>query len=474
MKVDFRGKWAKGVNLGRWREALTASALMGRDGVGAYLGSDGLTLVQVRQGLSGVQVGHWETYPVTSGPMAELAPALKETVAAWNLASGPVSLAVSPHLGFCRPASLPRAASENLAQVVAYELDRFVPVPADRLFYGFQVVEETATEIRLLVMAVARDRVEECLGLLTEAGLRPVAVELAPVAASQVFTLSGRSLPAWLLLHLEEDAFELTLLKGGQVQAFAQGRHLQGRDLSRAVLAQVEAMAAAGMDPRVLGIYGRGGAAFPVGVLKKYELETIYAGQLPLPGLLPEMNLSEVLPAVGAGLACFGPAAGGVNLLPPASRAAIRLGRYSFTTMVLLVFLGLTCLWGASAFLHTRVELYRVNRQIAGLSPEANEVEKLLKESRGLAQQLESLGKIAESPDKLTVLKELTRLIPANTWLVNLRLSKQHLDLSGMSTAASDLIPRLDKSGLLKKTEFASPIVTDADKLEHFKIKAEF
>ena len=342
MKVDFRGKWAKGVNLGRWREALTASALMGRDGVGAYLGSEGLTLVQVRQGLSGVQVGHWETYPVTSGPMAELAPALKETVAAWNLASGPVSLAVSPHLGFCRPASLPRAASENLAQVVAYELDRFVPVPADRLFYGFRVVEETATEIRLLVMAVARDRVEECLGLLTEAGLRPVAVELAPVAASRVFTLSGRSLPAWLLLHLEEGAFELTMLAGGQVQAIASGRHLQGRDLSRAVLAQVEAMAAAGPDPRVLGIYGRGGAAFPVGILKKYELETMYAGQLPLPGLLPEMNLSEVLPAVGAGLACFGPAAGGVNLLPPASRAAIRLGRYSFTTMVLLVFLGLS------------------------------------------------------------------------------------------------------------------------------------
>jgi hypothetical protein len=62
----------------------------------------------------------------------------------------------------------------------------------------------------------------------------------------------------------------------------------------------------------------------------------------------------------------------------------------------------------------------------------------------------------------------------ANTWLLNLHLSKQYVNLSGMSTAASDLIPLLDKSGLLKKIEFASPIVTDANKLEHFKIKAEF
>ena len=108
------------------------------------------------------------------------------------------------------------------------------------------------------------------------------------------------------------------------------------------------------------------------------------------------------------------------------------------------------------------------------MSQEAKEVEGLLKESRALAQQMESLHKIAQSPDKLAILKELTQLIPSNTWLFNLRLSKQHVNLSGLSSAASDLIPLLDKSGLLKKTEFASPIVTDANKLEHFKIKAEF
>ena len=88
---------------------------------------------------------------------------------------------------------------------------------------------------------------------------------------------------------------------------------------------------------------------------------------------------------------------------------------------------------------------------------------------------MESLRKIAQSPDKLAVLKDLTQLIPDNTWLFNLRLSKQNCEpRAACRRAASDLIPLLDKSGLLKKTEFASPIVTDANKLEHFKIKAEF
>ena len=124
--------------------------------------------------------------------------------------------------------------------------------------------------------------------------------------------------------------------------------------------------------------------------------------------------------------------------------------------------------------IHTRVELYRANRQIARLSPEAREVEGLLRESRALAQQMGSLRRIGQSPNKLMVLKTLTQLIPDNTWLFYLRLGKQNVDLSGMSTSASELIPLLDKSGLLKKTEFASPIVTDANKFEHFKVKAEF
>jgi Tfp pilus assembly protein PilN len=475
MNYNSLWQWDIRGNLVQWRHALTASALTGIDGLGAYLDEKGLTLVQVRKSLSGIKLGRWGTYPAEVGKMEELAPGLKETVLAWTLESCPVGLAVSPHLGFFRQVTLPRAASENLAQVVAYELDRFLPLPADSLFYGFQVVDQTETEIRLMLMAVPRDQVEECLRLLTEATLRPVAVELAPAAAGKVFGLSARPLPpSWLLLHLEDGSFELTHLQGALVKSFTRGHTVQGKDLSRTILAQVDNLAAERPAPQVLGIYGRGAADFKVGVLKKHELEVIYPSHLPIPGFQPDMNPGEILPALGAGLSCFGLASPGVNLLPTTARAALRLGRFSYTTMLLLVFLGLSCLWGTSAFIHTRVELFRVNRQIAGVSQEAKGVESLLQEGRALAKQMENLHKIAQSPDKLTILQKLTQLVPNNTWLINLRLSKQYVELSGMSKAASDLISLLDKSGFLKKPEFVSPIVTDENKLEHFKIKAEF
>jgi general secretion pathway protein L len=123
--------------------------------------------------------------------------------------------------------------------------------------------------------------------------------------------------------------------------------------------------------------------------------------------------------------------------------------------------------------IHQRVLLYQVNRALAQAAPEARQVEAQLEESQALARQLQSFRRMEQTPDKLRILKELTQIIPDNTWLFNLRLSQQTLEISGMSRSASDLIPLLEKSGWLTKTEFASPIVTDASKLEHFKIKAE-
>lgn len=475
MKLAWEWKWPVRGTLNQWWDTLAASALPGTAGLGAYLGTTGLTLVQAHRNRSGIQVRRSSTYPFESGKMADLAPVLQGDLLTWSVESTLVSLAVSPHLGFLRPVTLPRAASDNLPKVVAYELDRFLPLPADRLLYGFQVLAETETQIHLMLMAVPRDRVEVCLSVLKEASLRPVAVELAPVSAGKVFAQSGRPLPeSWLLLHLEEGSFELTHFHGGKVQAFYRGRDLPGPELSQAIQARVDEIAAASPDLQMMGLYGPKGSDFQIGRLKSHELEVIYPTHLPISGLPADMIWSDVLPAVGASLAGAAKLPFGVNLLPPEERPAIRLSRYSSTMMLLLILLGLGFFWGISALIHPRIELFRVNHQIARLNQEAQAVESLLRESRGLARQMESLGKIGQSPDKLKVLKDLTQLIPDNTWLTNLQLGQQFVNLSGMSSSASELIPLLDKSGLLKKTEFASPIVTDANRLEHFKIKAEF
>ncbi|HZE21500.1 MAG TPA: hypothetical protein VE082_05555, partial [Desulfobaccales bacterium] len=98
MNPNLKEKWSEWGNMSQWWDALAGSVLSGADGLGAFLGEQSLTLVQIQKGLSGIQVGRHATYAFEFGKMAELAPALKETLAAWNLESCPVSLAISPHL----------------------------------------------------------------------------------------------------------------------------------------------------------------------------------------------------------------------------------------------------------------------------------------------------------------------------------------------------------------------------------------
>jgi Tfp pilus assembly protein PilN len=459
----------------QWYDRLTASLLTGTEGLGVCLDRHGLTLAHLQKTLSGVQVVHYGQLPLESGRIEDLATAFQDYVAGWGVAGCPVCLAVSADMGFVRQVVFPRAASENLAQVVAYELDRLLPLSADRLFYDFQVQEETATEVHLLLMALPRNRVEDCLQLVTEAGLRPLAVQLAPVAASNAFAGCGRPMPgSWLLLHLSDGALELLNLQNGVVHSYYSGRNLGKTELSRTILTHIGHISDAGATPQTLCLYGSHKSDFNVGVLQQHNLEIISPNHLVITGFLPETSPDAALPSVGAALTCLGNVLLGINLLPPVERTSVKLGRFSTTAILLVVFLGVFLLWGFSALIHTPVELYRLNRQIAQLTPEATQVKNLLQESQALAGQMESLRKIGQSPDKLKILKDLTQLIPDNTWLSNLRLSKQQLDMSGMSQSASDLIPRLDKSGWLKKTEFASPIVTDANKIEHFKITGEF
>lgn len=462
------------LNYRQWWASLTSNLLAGTDGLGVYLDESALTLVHVEKGLPGLSVQHLQHLPLPPAGPEELAPILKDLISSWGLEACPVSLAVSSNFGFLQQVSLPSVAAENLAQVVNYELDRFLPLPAEKLYFDFQVLAESEAKIPIVLMAVLREPVERCLQLLREATLRPMSLELGPLSAANAFVILAGGMPAsWLVLHLESDSFELGHIQGTTLKSLVRGRALAAKTIPREIKGQIEDMRTQGQDPKVLCLYGPGRADQLMGALTAAGLEFIHPSRFSLKGLSPEAELGRVLPAVGAALRSLGKVPLEANLLPAKERAAISFGGFSFMKVALLVFLGLCLLWAGSAFIHKRVALYQVNRQIATLTPQARQVEGQLEESRALAKQIESLRIIGQTPDKLKILKDLTQLIPKNTWLFNFHISKQNLDISGMSKSASDLIPLLEKSGWLQKTEFASPIVTDANKLEHFNIKAE-
>ena len=77
-----------------------------------------------------------------------------------------------------------------------------------------------------------------------------------------------------------------------------------------------------------------------------------------------------------------------------------------------------------------------------------------------------------ENPLKLPVLNELTKIIPQDTWLSEVMLKDNELEIKGLSESASKLIPILENSSQFLDASFNGSI-TKQKEGENFAIKSK-
>lgn len=455
-----------------WR-TLSREIQAGAGSVGAYYDRRTLTLVHLEKGLAGSRLMQVATLPVPGEGLTALAPAVRELVRAWGLENPPAGLAVSPRLGLVRPATLPAATKANLARVVGYEIDRFLPLSPEQLVFDYQVVKETETELHLLLLALPRTLVEDWLTLCGGAGLSPITVEPGPLAgANALAVMHGRPPASFLLLAADGPDFDLLQFSRRRLRGWQAGKLATAQTLAELLPPDIPPEEA----PQTFYLLGSGNlpaamraSAQDLPVPMVTETQVVLKGAPAGAATTP-----EVLMAVGAALRGVGRVPFAVNLLPEDQRAAPKLTGLLLTRFFSLLLFSLVVVWSASIFIHSRITLARVERHVAELAPAVREVEKQLQDTQNLLKQYDDLKRRMEQyPGPLQILRELTEIIPDHTHLYSFRLSKGQVELSGKSASASELINLLERSGRFTKTEFVSPIVTDETGSEIFKIKAD-
>jgi Tfp pilus assembly protein PilN len=460
-----------------WWSHVTTEVMAGAGSLGAYWDRQRLALVHLQKGLSAAQVMHAAQWPLPADGVEGLAPRITETLADWGVQGAPVSLAVSPQMGFMRQVTLPLAARDNLAKVVSYEIDRFLPLGADRLVFDYQIAKQTDTELTLALMALPRDFIESWLSLCADTGLKPIAVELASTAAANAFALLGERLPAaWLLLRVGELDFDLIHVQNNVLRHWHSGKTAPAEQFVAEVISEIKELAGEGAGLEALRLYGEGAARLRTSTLmEQFSFPVIRESQITIKGLeLGVDNGGHYLPALGAACRGVGKVPVKANLLPESERAVVKLTGLFLTRILLVLLLSFSVIWMGSIFVHKKVSLLRVESQLSQLRPAVQEVEKELTETQALGKQLQDMQKkVGLYPSALIILKELTQIIPEHTHLYSLRFKKGQVEIGGKSASAADLISILEKSGYFTKTEFVSPIVTDDTGSEIFKIKAE-
>jgi Tfp pilus assembly protein PilN len=106
---------------------------------------------------------------------------------------------------------------------------------------------------------------------------------------------------------------------------------------------------------------------------------------------------------------------------------------------------------------------------------EVRKVENLKKDIGALESEISSITDFKENrPMALSILKELTTILPKPAWLTRVRITETTVEIEGYASAATELLPKLETSKYLQKVEFASPTFRDARmNADRFSIKME-
>lgn len=362
------------------------------------------------------------------------------------------------------------AVGGSLSQMVAFELERHVPFPAEDAAFDFLPLPAArGAPQRVLVVACERRTVDRALRMLEEARLAPRSLSVACHDLVSLLGPWGKGKPA-VWVHLVGDDAELLFLEGRRLRL---SRSVPAADLTGEIGKSL--MHLGWEEPAGLWVSGDRAQEVLAGGL---------AGVGAAPGPPPLSSRARTAVAslgdsangltILALAVALAPRHRALNLLP----AALRPRQLTWGQWVTAGNLAAAALLGV-ALLFARgyqVErhLNRINTAIRALDPEVKAVERLMSEVERKRQLLATLKTVEESALRpLPLLRELTELIPPDAWLTTVSFDTKSVEFTGQATAANQLIPLLEGSPRLEKVEFASPVTRGRDK-EQFRIKASW
>ena len=390
-----------------------------------------------------------------------------------------ITLSIPKSWAVVKIAEFPVTVKENISDVVTYELDRLVPFSPEEAFYDFIITGETPEKITLAIAAAKADLIKAYCAALKEEGLTVgrVTLNLTSIGA---LCRSLRKKGDALFIGTDSDEFEGALFLDGSLAGVVSRRFSADDDASIADIISsemkplIDTAKKHDNSPRLFALL-RGSPAlkerlrtslgFPVSLLDETDTG--------LGGSSGQKNILYM--AAGGVMESLQPGRQKLNLLSKGlhERAKTPVGLTAVLVVLLIV------LWIVYQLAPIQVEekrLGEIDRQIKLRKSGVKDWEALKNQIDTINSEIETINSFKESrPMTLTILKELTAVLPPSAWLTRVLIGQSTVDIEGYSTSsASELLSRLEASKYLGKAEFASPTFRDVRmKSDRFNIKME-
>jgi len=191
--------------------------------------------------------------------------------------------------------------------------------------------------------------------------------------------------------------------------------------------------------------------------------------------LLNTGNVTEVpYTAIGGALESLWHNAEGMNLLDKGIHKPHKTP-FAATIVLFSILAALCVFWLISPLQIEEKKIEAIDREIMARRDEVKKAEVLKKDLEGVEKEISTINSFKSSrPMVLNLIREMTGVLPKNTWLSRLRITDTTIEIEGYSASATEILPKLEASAYFKKAEFSSPTFRDTRlNADRFIIKME-
>ena len=115
--------------------------------------------------------------------------AIQEAMENGKIRSKNVAAAVSGHSVIVKKVSLPSMTRDELDEQIRWEAEQYIPFDVNEVNLDFQILEGASDEgqMEVLLVAAKKDLIDDYVQVISEAGLTPVAIDVAAFAVENAF-----------------------------------------------------------------------------------------------------------------------------------------------------------------------------------------------------------------------------------------------------------------------------------------------
>ena len=218
-----------------------------KDIFGLDIGSKHIKAVQLKENkgvhrLERVGIASIEPELIVEGSILDstrVVEAIKELISNTDIKSKDVTLAVSGHSSvIIKRVSLPQMTEEELDEQIRFEAEQYIPFDIEDVSLDFQILapSEEDNMMDVLIVAVKKDKINEYVTAVKDAGLNPVVVDVDAFALENMYELNYEVAEEEnvALVNIGASMININILKGG-VSVFTRDSSIGGNLITEAL-----------------------------------------------------------------------------------------------------------------------------------------------------------------------------------------------------------------------------------------------